>query len=150
MSNKDEYCGPYAEGERYAKIVFKPFAKGELCQEREPHQPNGVWWIDISGFHEALKAIDPKQYFITSGEAVKKTEQLCKDYKAGLQAATRLLTILTAHKGDAKYLETQWEGNKLLIKKKNPRPSSRISQRKKDEKTKSEKSGKSGGSGKPR
>jgi hypothetical protein len=129
LPKASEYTGPYAEGDPYARIVYKPFAKGGLCQERSPHQPKGVWYIDIESFHEALKVIDPKQYFITSGEAVKKTEVLCTDLKAALQIATRLLTIFKTLKADAKYLETQWENQRLLIKTKNPRPSSRISQR---------------------
>ena len=129
MPNKDEYAGPYAQGERYAKVVYKPFAKGELCQERDPHQPKAVWCIDIGNFNEDLKAIDPRTYFTTSGEAVRKTEKLCADLKSALSVANRLLTILTSLKGDAKYLETQWENEKLLLKQKNPRPSSRMSMR---------------------
>jgi len=129
MSNKDEYTGPYAEGERYAKIVYKPFAKGDLCQERSPHQPKEVWQIDIEAFNEGFKAIDPVQYFTTSGEAVRKTEILCNDLRACLNVANRLMNIFKALKGPSKYLETQWESGKLLIKIKNPRPSSRMSQR---------------------
>jgi hypothetical protein len=139
-----EYTGPYAEGEPYAEIVYKPFAKGGLCQNRSPHQPKGVWHIDIANFHEALKAIDPKSYFITSGEAVRKTETLCTDLKNALQIANRLLTIFKTLKADAKYLETQWESDRLLIKTKNPRPSSRISQRAVENERKTKKSGKSG------
>lgn len=144
----NEYTGPYAEGDPYAKIVYNPFAKGDLCQERSPHHPKGVWCIDIRSFHEAFKAIDPAQYFITSGEAVKKTEVLCADLKASLKVANRLLGIFKTLKADAKYLETQWENQRLLIKTKNPRPSSRISQRAVENEQKRRKADKSKRSGK--
>jgi len=137
MSNKNEYTGPYAQGEPYAKVVFNPFAKGELCQEREPHQPKSVWQLDIDNFHESLKVIDPRAYFTTSGEAVRKSERLCEDLKKALSVANRLRVILQSLKCDAKYLETQWENERLLLKQKNPRPSSRMSMRKlQDEQTK--------------
>ena len=129
MSNKDEYTGPYAQGEPYAKVVYKPFAKGELCQERAPHQPKAVWQVDIENFHEALKTIDPRTYFTTSGEAVRKTERLYEDLKGAMSVVNRMLTIFKALKADAKYLETQWENERLLLKQKNPRPSSRMSMR---------------------
>jgi hypothetical protein len=102
---------------------------GEPYQDRSLHNPKGVWELDLEAFHESLKAIDPKAYFITSGEAVKKTERLCADLKYASEAAAKLLVALKSLKGDAKYLETQWEGSKLLLKQKNPRPTSRISQR---------------------
>jgi hypothetical protein len=129
MSNKDEYTGPYAQGEPYAKVVYKPFAKGDLCQEREPHQPKNVWQIDIDNFNEALKVIDPRAYFTTSGEAVRKAERLHEDLKAMLAVVGRMKKIFVALKADAKYLETQWENERLLLKQKNPRPSSRMSMR---------------------
>jgi hypothetical protein len=126
----EEYTGPYAIGDQYAKVVFKPFAIGSLCQDRLPHQPDGVWCVDLNTFHADLKAIDPKAYFITSGEATIKATKLCEDLKAAHLVAKRLLVILKSLKSDAKYLETQWESDRLLLKKKNPRPSSRNSQRK--------------------
>jgi hypothetical protein len=129
MSNKDEYTGPYALGDPYAKVVYKPFAPGGSCEERMPHQPKNVWTLDVENFHENLKLIDPKAYFITSGEAVKKAEKLCSDLKDALQVAKKLVTILKALKSDAKYLETQRDNDMLLLKQKNPRPTSRISQR---------------------
>jgi hypothetical protein len=101
----------------------------EPYQRRQSHHPKGVWQLDICEFHQSLKVIDPKAYFITSGEAVRKTERLCEDLRDALHAASHLLVVLKTLKKDAKYLETQWESNRLLLKQKNPRPSSRISQR---------------------
>jgi len=116
-----------------------PEYSSEPYQNRQPHHPKGVWELDLCAFHESLKVIDPQAYFITSGEAVKKTERLCLDLKCALEAAGKLLAALKSLKDDAKYLETQWESNKLLLKQKNPRPTSRISQRTSDNARKSKK-----------
>lgn len=158
----NEYSGPYAMGDPYAKVSMDnedqnkkelkcprcskqlksssgftlhlqkccPDQLGNPFQDRMPHQPKGVWELDLKDFHDSLKVIDPKAYFITTGEAVKKTEKLCSDLRDAAKAAEKLLTVLISLKGDAKYLETQWENNRLLLKQKNPRPTSRISQRK--------------------
>ena len=159
----NEYTGPYALGEPYAKVI--PLNKEDkskedlVCPEcnkqmkspsgytlhlqrccpkhlekepyedRQAHQPKNVWQLDLGVFGESLKAIDPNAYFITSGEAVRKAERLCLDYENALAASRELLEVLKAVKKDAKYLETQWESNRLLLKQKNPRPTSRISQR---------------------
>lgn len=122
----NEYTGPYAEGEPYAKVVFKPFATGKQCEEREPHQPKGVWHLDIDDFHDALKSITPRMYFVTSGEAVLKASKLCEDLAKALAVSKKMHTILKALKDDAQYLETQWENDRLLVKKKFTRPTSRI------------------------
>ena len=162
----DEYTGPYALGTPYARIVSESIENDLVCprchkelrsqsgytlhlkkccphhlnavpyEDREPHQPKGVWELSIDDFHEHLKLIDPKAYFITSGEAIRKTERLCADLHDALNGAKCLLRALKAVKGKAKYLETQWEDNRLLLKQKNPRPSSRISQRGSHERSK--------------
>lgn len=124
MSNNN-YTGPYAEGEPYAKLIFKQFSI-KNCEIREPHQPKAVWHINVKDFHENLKAIDPNRYFVTSGEAVIKAKTLCNDLSKALSAAKKLHSILKHFKGDASYLETQWEASRLLVKKKYTRPTSRI------------------------
>lgn len=158
----DEYTGPYATGESFAKVTRKqpeqmvgslvcPECKKKCksssgftlhlqrccpdrldCdyQDRMPHQPKDVWQLDLDNFHDDLKSIDPKAYFITSGEAVIKTEKLYEDLERAFHAAKELHHILKTLRGGAKYLETQWDMNRLLLKKKNPRPSSRNSMRK--------------------
>ena len=122
----------------------------EPYQERLPHQPKGVWHLDLECFHESLKVIDPKAYFITSGEAVRKTERLCEDLRNALQAAELLQIVLKSLKGSAKYLETQWESNRLLLKQKNPRPTSRISQRTQENEQRAKKPKKPKKAGKPK
>jgi hypothetical protein len=103
-------------------------------QERLPHHPKGVWELELSSFHKDLKLVDPAAYFITTGEAIIKADKLCEDLQAAFHAAERLRFILKELRGEAKYMETQWEMNRLLLKKKNPRASSRNSIRKKGRK----------------
>ncbi len=156
---KDEYTGPYALGDKYAKVTCgdeKDEHKDSLIcpkcskklksapgytnhvknccpdhldkdpyQDRSNHQPKGVWELCLATFHEDLKAIDPQAYFITSGEAVIKAKRMYEDLQAAMVATKKLIGILEHLKGDAKYFETQWDMNRLLLKKKNPRPSSR-------------------------
>lgn len=112
--------------EQYAKVVFKQFAQPKQCEERADHQQEGVWQLDITNFHPDLKAIDPKAYFITSGEATIKADKLCEDLKKALIIANKLKLILKAHKSNAKYLESQWDNSKLLLKQKNSRPPRKI------------------------
>jgi hypothetical protein len=101
--------GGYSEPEPYAK----------LGEETESHQPAGVW--DMTEDLEALPSIDPKEYYITSGEATKKVEKLIADsYSLAVRARTMQKKLTTA-KGSAKYLETQRENGRLLVKCKSPR-----------------------------
>jgi len=157
--SKDEYTGPYALGDKYAKVTcgdqkdenrenlecpkcgkqlksspgytnhlkncWPEELKKDPFQERHNHQPKGVWELCLETFHEDLKVVDPKAYFITSGEAVIKAKRMYEDFKAAMLASKKLISVLRHLKNDAKYLETQWDTNKLLLKKKNPRPSSR-------------------------
>jgi hypothetical protein len=161
----EEYAGPYAQGDPYAKVMNDPgvvkkkdlacpscakkmkSASGytlhikKCCPNRDDgryqsrllQHPKGVWELKFELFSESLKVIDPKAYFITSGEAIRKTERLCEDFAAALHASGELLIALKHLKGSAKYLETQWENDRLLLKQKNPRPTSRISQRMQNE-----------------
>ena len=110
INETEEYIDP----EPYAKLGHEPLS----------HQPDGVW--DIT---EALQdlvedfpdGIDPINYFITSGEAVKKAEKLVGDLYSLAVSTRSFKKKLEKAKGPAKYLETQRENTKLLIKRKSPR-----------------------------
>lgn len=118
---------PDVFGGNHARIVYKPFSTAKQCQQRDPSHPQGVWCLDIMNFHNQLKLIDPKAYFITSGEAVIKAQKLCSDLESACKITKKLVYILKAMRGGSKYLETQWENGMLLLKTKNQRASSRKS-----------------------
>ena len=102
-----------------------------------------------------LELLDPSSYFITSGDAVQKTEylgrliwkyagtvrkqlsQMKTKTKASVEfeklcwkqagACTKMLHALKRVRGDAVFLETEWnEEHKLLVIPKNPRSVKKI------------------------
>jgi hypothetical protein len=100
---------PYKEPEPFCYLDGK----------HEPHQPEGVWELKVADF---INGIDPKTYFITSGEAVKKAEKLERDIWEMAGKARKLRNLLLKARGPAVYLETEWiDGARLIIKRKNPR-----------------------------
>jgi hypothetical protein len=110
------------------KLIFKdpnkpeytelpPYAK--LGQEPIKPQPKGVW--DMTEALNELQSIDPQSYYITSGEAIRKAEKLTKDAYSLAAKANNLHKSLIKAKSEAKYLETQREDGRLLVKKKSPR-----------------------------
>jgi len=92
-----------------------PFAM--LGDDPRDGQPKKVWEVPI----DELKAIDPKQYFVTTGEAIAKTEQLIADIKQLLIDTKRFMSKFKKVKDDSKYLETAWESRRLVVKRKDPR-----------------------------
>ena len=93
---------------KYPKIGEKP----------QPDDPAGVYCMIM---HEYLKALDPSKYFVTSGEAIHKAEQLNKDIWALAGKARKFLNELKKARGDAKYLESTWEDGIITLRRKNPR-----------------------------
>lgn len=99
----------YQESEPYCKIGGKP----------QEHHPEGIYELKLIEF---LQAIDPKTYFVTSGEAVQKAKKLERDLWVMAGKARQLRTLLEKARGPAVYLETEWqEGARLVLKRKNPR-----------------------------
>ncbi|MBD3407280.1 MAG: hypothetical protein GF411_14275 [Candidatus Lokiarchaeota archaeon] len=92
-----------------------PFAM--LGDEPVGGQPKKVWEVPIDQY----KAIDPRQYFVTTGEAIIKIDQLIGDLKNLQSNIKKLRTRLLKAKSESKYLETAWEQNKLIVKRKDPR-----------------------------
>ena len=110
MENKPLENKQYKEPQLYCKIG----------QKREEHQPDDIFELIIGDF---LRAVDPKTYFVTSGEAVQKAKKLEDDlwYLAG--QARKLRGLLEKAKGPAKWLETEWNSfGQLVLKRKWPRP----------------------------
>lgn len=101
--------GEYEEPEPYAVLGEKP----------ADHQPDGVF--DITEALNNLPAIDPKQYFITSGEAVRKADKLVSDFYSAAVRAKVFRTKLEEARASAKHLETQHDDGRLLAKRKSPR-----------------------------
>lgn len=82
------------------------------------------------------KVIRPRDYFITSGDAIAKSRVLLKDifsYTVSQNNDLRLLAMRAAEctslviekletwRGDAIFMETEWNDHKLLCIPKNPR-----------------------------
>jgi len=90
-----------------------------LGEEPLPEQPKEVWEVpDIS---KAMPCVNPASYFITSGEAVKKADQLVKDAYSLATKALAFRNLLKKTRGKKIYLETCREDNRLLVKRKCPR-----------------------------
>ena len=81
------------------------------------NQSKKVWVVPIDKY----KKVDPRDYFITTGEAIVKIDVLLKDLKELTKNICKLKKSLIDAKGDSDYLETCWENNKLLVKKKDKR-----------------------------
>jgi hypothetical protein len=94
----------------------------QLCKlgnKREEHQPDGIWELVLSNF---ISPIDPKKYFVTSGEAVQKAKKLEEDIWSLAGKARSLRKLLEKARSPAVYLETEWmDGSRLILKRKNPR-----------------------------
>lgn len=112
---KEEHGYTYDEMEEF------PYAKVSLSkngEERRPYHKKDIWELDID---DLLKAVDPKDYFCTTGEAVIKTKKLEADLFAMAGLARKLRNTLVKLRGENVYLETQWSDGRLLLKAKNPR-----------------------------
>lgn len=121
--------GEAIESSDGTKLIFRSIKDGYI--EPEPYakighaaigaQPDGVW--DISDFIKELGKIkiDSEQYFVTSGEAIKKIEQLIKDCSNLSIKAKSLRNLLYKAKGAARYMETHRENSRIIVKCKSPR-----------------------------
>lgn len=93
--------------EKYALIGNNP----------QDGQPKKTWRVPI----DDLQAVDPKQYFITTGEAITKMDYIIKQIQSLMEEARKLRKRMLKSKGDSKYLETSWENGSLIVKRKDPR-----------------------------
>jgi len=120
--------GELAEYKRNGKLLFlkadtnitdvEPYAL--LGNEPLQGQPKDVW--QLPEIKDELPAIDPSSYFITSGEAFKKTDKLVKDLYALSIKARNLRDKLKKARGAKKYLElSHTDDKRLLAKAKDPR-----------------------------
>lgn len=78
-------------------------------------QNKKAWIVPIDNF----KPIIPRDYFVTTGEAIVKVDMLIEHTQALLHNLNAFRKSLVSTKNDAKYLETCWEDGKLLVKQKN-------------------------------
>lgn len=105
----------------YDEMEELPYARIKLNktgEERRSYHKKDVWELDITTL---VEAVDPEDYFCTTGEAVIKTRKLEADLFAAAGVARKLGNILRKLRGENIYLETQWIGGRLLLKAKNPR-----------------------------
>jgi hypothetical protein len=96
-----------------------------IGEERQEEELKNVWQIPLdkdpkTGI-DPRKGVKPLDYFITTGEAVIKTEVMIKDTKALLRYAQNLLKKLRKSKEKAVYMETEWREGLLIVKQKNPK-----------------------------
>lgn len=98
-------------------VKEEPYAK--LGNEPLLGQPRDAW--NITADLQALPAVDPHQYFVTSGEAVRKAEKLVQDvYSLAVKART-FRDRLKKARSTKKYLETCRDNGLLIVKRKDPR-----------------------------
>lgn len=71
-------------------------------------------------FMKTIPSIIPKDYYICSGEAIKKLEKLITDCQIVQNEAQKALEILKQCKGEEKWLETTWINGRLIIKPQSP------------------------------
>ena len=88
-----------------------------LGEEQVLDQPQKTWQVPI----DDLDGINPKDYFITTGEAVTKTDQLINDLSELLKNVRKLKKNLLKSRAESKYLETSWVNGRLIVKRKDPR-----------------------------
>ena len=106
-----------ATAEQSKFIEAQPYAL--LGEDPLPGQPKGVW--QLPEIRKDLPDISPAAYFITSGDGLKKAEKMVKDVYSLAVKVRSFRDKLKRAKGTKKYLETQWENGRLLIKIKMPR-----------------------------
>ena len=106
---------------------------------------NRVFLLDIYKHVDFIRAadfgeteeLDPRQYFVTSGDAVQKSlymlkqfdalsnKKLSKKYKTAIKnnikKINRLIELLIEARGSDCFLETEWENHLLKCVPKNPR-----------------------------
>ena len=112
MAKKDHgYSYDEIEKFPYAKVT----AKGEI---RRPYHKKDVWELDVK---ELFKAVNPLDFFRTTGDAVIKSKALEAELFAAAGVARRIGNVLVKLRGDNVYFETAWIDGRLLVKSKNPR-----------------------------
>jgi hypothetical protein len=91
-----------------------------IGNEPQPGQPKKTWRVPI----DELPVVDPKSFFITTGEAVVKTDYMIEQIQNLLKEVRALRKKLLKSKEESKYLETCWENGVLIVKRKDPRKKS--------------------------
>lgn len=94
-----------------------PFAK--LGEDPLPGQPKGVW--ELPDLAKEFPVLDTASYFITSGEAVKKSERAVKDAYSLAVKLRAFHKKLQRARGSKKFLETARDDKRILVKAKDPR-----------------------------
>lgn len=84
---------------------------------RNYHQP-GVCELILNDF---VQQVNPKSYFVTSGDAILKARKLESDLYREAGKVRKLVNALQKMKEDNVYLETSWNEGRLILKIKNPR-----------------------------
>jgi len=83
----------------------------------EQGQSKKAFILEIDNY----EAIDPKEFFITTGEATVKIDVLLKRLEKLTKDVRKLKKKLIDTKGESDYLETCWEDRDLIVKKKEKR-----------------------------
>lgn len=108
----------YVSAEAQAKLIEEnPYA--QLGNDPLPGQPKCCW--DITNMLNSLQAINPKEYYITDGDAIAKADKLVKDCYGLAVKSKYFRDKLIKARGAKKYLETAYEHNRLCVKGKDPR-----------------------------
>lgn len=99
----------------------RPIDGTDETVEKQPIEENsksGSFTLNIDMYS---KELNPKKYFLTSGDAVSKTEKLIEDIQGMLSNIKGLHHDLLELRGENKFLETEINKGKITMKIKNPR-----------------------------
>lgn len=97
-------------------VYIPPEPYAVLGEEPISPQPKDCW--DITKIIRDFKSIKAEDYYITSGEGVRKAEVLVKDLYSAAVKARSLKNKLIKARGKAKYLEVCRENGRILVKRK--------------------------------
>jgi len=78
---------------------------------------------------DELKTLDPRSYFVTSGEAVRKAEKLEKDVWALVSQCKKLVYRLKKARGESEYLEVTHEDGHIICRRKDRRPTKKTAKK---------------------
>ena len=86
-------------------------------EEPTDDQPKKCWKVLIDEY----KGVNPRDFFITTGEAIVKLDHTIKCTRNLLESLKKLRAKMIKSKSTSKYLETSWDDGILVVKRKDVR-----------------------------
>lgn len=125
----DIYCRYCTDGNHAKLNKTRPVTKAFLCERIVSDSPNNRWNLHIEELFLPImvgdRIIEPRYYFITTGDCVPKLRRLIKDliqikgkidkvvFDYAIKRAIKLLVTISSLKKKYDYAETRWYNNQL-------------------------------------